>query len=201
MTSESKIPAIVLLLLTSINVFLMAAIAVLFIRMNHLQSAVLSALAPLPADLVEQRVSELELGLKIGSQAPPFTLLDTAGQMVSLDELTGQKMLLVFFSPQCSACVSMLPHLKALKESEKKVQLVLISKGSIEQNQQLVMELGAGVLVLGWDETTVREYKVPLTPFFYAIDEEGTIGNRGSAVTSEQLEGLIEVGGLSLPRP
>jgi hypothetical protein len=107
--------------------------------------------------------------------------------------------LLVFFSPQCSACVSMLPHLKAFKESEKKVQLVIISKGSIEQIQQLVTELGSGVLVLAWDETTIREYKVPLTPFFYAIDKEGTIASRGSAVTSEQLEGLIGVGGLSLP--
>lgn len=187
MKNESKLPTIVLVMLTSINIFLMVANAGLFLRMNRLQNAVLTAIQSSPANTTAR---EIEMGLEPGSPVPAFTLPDTAGQTVSLDELNEQKILLIFFSHQCSACINVLSHLKAFNESETSVQMVMISKGSVEQNQQLATELGNSVPILTWEEATVGVYEVPFTPFFYVIDK-GVVANKGPVSSLEQLENLV----------
>jgi hypothetical protein len=75
---------VLLLLLMGIVILLMVAIIGLFIRMNQLQSQVLAAMGSFQAEAIG-----LEIGLEVGTQAPDFTLPDTAGQMVSLDDFAG----------------------------------------------------------------------------------------------------------------
>ena len=109
--AESKTDVLILMLM-GIVILLMVTIVGLFLRMNQLQREVLAALAPLRIEAIGQ-----ELGLEIGTPAPTFTLPDTAGQMVSLDDFTGQKVLLAFSSTHCPACKEMYPHLEAFSES------------------------------------------------------------------------------------
>jgi len=66
----------------------------------------------------------------------------------------------------------------------------MISRGTTDENRQLVEEQGFGFPVLTWQDTVAREYQVPGTPFFYVIDREGVIVNAGFAGTLEQLEAL-----------
>jgi methylamine dehydrogenase accessory protein MauD len=193
MTDESKLPTILLLMLMGIVILLMVAIIGLFLRMNQLQREILTALAPLQAGAMEQ-----EMGLEIGTQAPDFTLPDTSGSMVSLDDFAGQKVLLAFSSTHCSACTEMYPHLKAFSESQENVQVVMISQGSAEENQQLAQLQGFVFPVLpvsGWDDEVMLDYQVPGTPFFYVVDEEGVIANAGFANMLRQVEALVEGGG------
>ena len=138
-----------------------------------------------------------EMGLEVGTEAPDFTLLDTNGSMVSLGGFAEQRVLLAFSSTHCSACKEMYPHLKAFSESREDVQVVMISQGSVEENQRLVQEQGFAFPVLtasGWDDEVMLDYQVPGVPFFYVIDEEGIIANAGFANTLEQLEALVERG-------
>ncbi len=184
---------VLLLLLMGIVILLMVAIIGLFLRMNQLQSQVLAALMPLQGGAIGQ-----EMGLEIGTQAPDFTLPDTAGQMVSLDDFAGQRMLLAFSSTHCRACTEMYPHLRAFSENRPDVQVVMISQGSAENNQQLVQAQGFAFPVLPlsvWDDEAMVDYQVPGTPFFYVIDGEGVITNANFANTLEQLEALVEGGG------
>ncbi|MCK4451710.1 MAG: redoxin domain-containing protein [Anaerolineae bacterium] len=192
MTDESKLPTALLLMLMGIVILLMVAIIGLFLRMNQLQREVLAALAPLQARAMGQ-----EMGLEVGTEAPDFTLLDTNGSMVSLGGFAEQRVLLAFSSTHCSACKEMYPHLKAFSESREDVQVVMISQGSVEENQRLVQEQGFAFPVLtasGWDDEVMLDYQVPGVPFFYVIDEEGIIANAGFANTLEQLEALVERG-------
>ena len=192
MTDESKLPTALLLMLMGIVILLMVAIIGLFLRMNQLQLEVLAALAPLQARAMGQ-----EMGLEVGTEAPDFTLLDTNGSMVSLGGFAEQRVLLAFSSTHCSACKEMYPHLKAFSESREDVQVVMISQGSVEENQRLVQEQGFAFPVLtasGWDDEVMLDYQVPGVPFFYVIDEEGIIANAGFANTLEQLEALVERG-------
>jgi len=178
--TESKTD-VLLLMLMGIVILLMVAIVGLFIRVNQLQREVLAALAPF------QLMREPQ-GLEIGAEAPAFTLPDPTGQMVSLDDFAGQRVLLVFSSPQCPACIEMYPHLRAFSERERDVQVVMVSRGSAEENRA---QQGFGFPVLTWDDRVAQEYQVPGTPFFYVIDEEGVIANAGFASTLEQLEALV----------
>jgi methylamine dehydrogenase accessory protein MauD len=183
---------ILLLLLMGIVILLMVAIIGLFIRMNQLQGQVLAALAPLRIEVAGQ-----EMGLEIGTKAPGFTLPDTAGRMVSLDDFAGQRVLLAFSSTHCSACVEMYPHLKAFSQGREDVRLVMISQGSAEENRQLMEEQGFAfpvLPVLGWDDEVMVDYQVPGVPFFYAIDGEGVIVDKGFANTLEQLKELVQAG-------
>jgi methylamine dehydrogenase accessory protein MauD len=176
-------------MLMGIVILLMVAILGLFIRMNQLQHQVLAALAPLQAGAMGQ-----EMGLEIGTQAPDFTLPDTAGQMVSLDDFAGQRILLAFSSTHCRACKEIYPHLRALSESRPDVQVVMISQGSADENQQLVQAQGFTFPALAWDDSVAGDYQVPGTPFFYVIDREGVISSKGFANTLEQLKELVRAG-------
>jgi len=147
---------VLLLLLMGIVILLMVTIVGLFLRMNQLQREVLAALAPLRIEAIGQ-----ELGLEIGTPAPTFTLPDTAGQMVLLDDFAGQRVLLAFSSTHCRACTEMYPHLRAFSESRGDVQVVMISQGSAEENQQLVQAQGFTFPVLAWDDSVARDYQVP----------------------------------------
>jgi peroxiredoxin len=71
--------------------------------------------------------------IEVGEQAPDFTLPDHKGEMVSLSELRGQKVMLVFypadFSPACSDQLSI--YQEVLSEiAAKGVELVGISVDS-----------------------------------------------------------------------
>ncbi|HAL61465.1 MAG TPA: hypothetical protein DCP08_03550 [Chloroflexi bacterium] len=141
---------VLLLMLMGVVILLMIAILGLFIRMNQLQQEVLAALEPLQAMRRAQ-------GLEIGTEAPAFTLPDATGQMVSLGDFAGQKVLLVFSSTQCPACAEVWPHLKTFSERGEDVQIVMISLGSPEENRQLVEEQGFGFPVLIWEDSVARD--------------------------------------------
>ena len=181
---------LLLLMLMGAVILLMLAIAGLFLRMNQLQQAVLGALYSSQMTMPEQ-----ELGLEVGAQAPGFTLPDTAGAMVSLNDFAGQRVLLAFSSTHCPACKDTHPHLRTFSESREDVQVVMISQGSTEENRQLVQDQGFAFPVLpasGRDDPVMEDYRVPGTPFFYVVDEEGVIVNADFANRLEQLEALVQ---------
>lgn len=184
--TESKTD-VLLLMLMGIVILLMVTIIGLFLRMNQLQREVLAALEPL------QTIGGPE-GLEIGAEAPAFTLVDPTGQKVSLSDFAGQKVLLVFSSTQCPACVNVWPHVKMFSEGERNVRVVMISHGTAEENRQLVEEQGFEFPVLTGDDVVTQEYQVPGAPFFYVIDGDGVIANAGFAGTLEQLKELVHAG-------
>jgi len=177
-----------ILMLMAIVILLMVAIGGLFFRMMQLQHEVLFALGSF------QVASERE-GLDVGIQAPDFSLADTEGQVVALADLSGQKVLLAFSSTQCPACKEMYSHLKAFSEGNQDIRTVMISHGSNEENRQLATEQDFAFLVLTWEDAMAGKYQVPGTPFFYVIDGQGVIVNKGFANSWEQMEALVKDGG------
>ncbi len=184
--SESR-TQVLLLMLMGVVILLMVAVVGLFVRMNQLQRKVLAALEPLHAIRGPQ-------GLDIGTQALAFNLPDATGQMVSLGDFAGQRVLLAFSSTECPVCAEVWPHLETFSERAGDVQVVMISHGTVEENWQLVEEQGFDFPVLAGDDAVAQDYQVPGTPFFYVIDGDGVIAKSGFAGTLEQLEALVEGG-------
>jgi len=185
--TQSRTETLILILMV-IVILLMVAIASLFLRMTQLQRGVLTALGSF-------QVAGGPKGLEIGTQAPDFALADTEGQTVTLANLTGEQVLLAFSSTQCSACIAMYSQLKAFSEGDQNIRVVMVSRGTVEENHRLVEEQGFAFRVLTWEDAVASEYQVPGTPFFYVIDEEGVIINRGFGNSLGQLEKLVKDSG------
>lgn len=170
-----------LLLLMGIVILLMVMNLGLFLRMNQLQSQVIQALQPF------QRPT----GLTAGTQAPSFHLADTEGRLVSLPDFAGQRVLLAFSATACRACEQMYPVLKRFREQHPDTALLMISRGSPEENRRLIEE-GLTFPILAWQDDVAGAYQVPGTPFFYAIDGRGVIAAQGFANSLEQLEEMVK---------
>lgn len=174
-----------LLMVMAIVILLMVAVAGLFFRMTQLQDEVLAALEPF-------QVMRGPEGLETGTQAPAFTLTNTEGQKISLTDLMTQRILLSFSSTHCPACAEMYPHLEALSEGRQEISVVMVSRGTAEENRRLVEEQDFDFPVLTWEDAVANEYQVPGTPFFYMIDKHGIIVNKGFANSLQQLEELTK---------
>jgi peroxiredoxin len=118
-------------------------------------------------------------GLKAGTPAPDFRLprLDGRGEL-SLSELRGRRVLLVFSSPNCGPCAALAPQLEKYHREHPDVQVVMISKGEAKENRAKVKEHGLTfpiVLQQQWEIS--RRYAMFATPIAYLIDEAGIIAN------------------------
>ena len=163
---------VVVLLITNIG---------LFLRMNQLQRLVINALgggAPQTFDTLPE-----------GAPAPAFSLKSSSGTAVSLHDFEGP-VLLVFSSTTCPACSRMYPVLQQFHEANQEVPLVMISKGSEQEHRTMIEEESLTFPVLEWREDVASAYRVPGTPFFYAVDMNRVVVRAATASSLEQLEAL-----------
>lgn len=149
-------------------------------------------------------------GLKAGTPAPGFRLPRLDGGELSLEELRGKRVLLVFSDPHCGPCNALAPHLeKSHRENIKRqpsprpsptgeseaspsVEVVMISRGEPKENRAKAKEHGLTfpiVLQQQWEIS--RRYGIFATPVAYLIDEEGVVMN-DVAVGVEPLLSLMK---------
>ena len=176
-----------------------------------------------PADRFKQRSltnSKINRdGLKAGTLAPDFTLprLDGKGDL-SLSELRGKRVLLVFSSPGCEPCNALAPeledfHLRQVKvgrvtpcapqrdgmfrngtqgtDAPYPISVVMISKGEPKENRAKVKEHGLTfpiVLQQQWEIS--RRYAMFATPVAYLINEQG-VTEKDVAVGADQIQTLL----------
>ena len=83
-------------------------------------------------------------GLPVGSAFFDFALPTLTGGTMTLSDLWGQRVVLIFFDPDCTYCRQMLPDLAKLEAHPKDGRPVplVISTGDIEANRQLMDSYG-----------------------------------------------------------
>jgi peroxiredoxin len=168
---------------------------------------------------LEKRLDEREFskdkakGLRAGSEAPAFELLDLAGKNRTLTEFRGRQILLIFFNPACGFCREMMPKLAALahsadtlsdpmdEEKGKGLPLpLIITTGDAEANRQIIADHKIDTPVLLQKDGEIAEaYQANGTPTGYLIDVEGKIASE-LAIGAEPLlamaAGKFEMGHL-----
>ncbi|HTL55014.1 MAG TPA: sulfotransferase domain-containing protein [Candidatus Limnocylindrales bacterium] len=130
-------------------------------------------------------------GLKAGTSAPEFRLPRVEGGGLSLAELRGRVVLLVFSSPNCGPCNNLAPRLEAFHQQEPGLELVMISRGEPAENRDKVKEHGLTFPVLlqrHWEVS--RDYATFVTPVAYLIDTDGII-RADVAVGVDAIESLL----------
>src|SRR6266699_4684659 len=137
-------------------------------------------------------------GLKAGTSAPSFRLPRLDGGELSLEELRGKHVLLVFSDPHCGPCQVLAPHLEAFHRKQAGISVVMISRGEPKDNRAKVNEHGLSfpvVLQQRWEIS--RRYAMFATPVGYLIDEAGVIAH-DVAAGSDAIIALMSLASPSL---
>jgi methylamine dehydrogenase accessory protein MauD len=135
-------------------------------------------------------------GPKVGEMTEVMSLTDLRGQALAIggaDE-KGFATLILFISPTCPVCKSLVPTARSLASHEgKRMRLVFASDGDkIEQHVAYVSDLDIEDYPYVVSEPLGLAYAVSKLPFAVLIGSDGALESKGLVNTREHLESLVE---------
>jgi len=134
-------------------------------------------------------------GIAEGSQAPDFTAPDLNGVPHRLADYRGQRLLLIFGSPNCRPCQQLIPDLNEFSAAHQgDVRSFFLSGASREENARFasLYDIRVPILTIPVDESLQSRYLTRVTPFGFSIDEEGKVLGKGLVNSRIHLEVLFE---------
>ena len=137
----------------------------------------------------------LNKGLTVGEQAPEMDVvaLDGAHMKVGTPRPDGKSTLLLFVSPTCPVCKTLLPVVKSSGKDERDwLNVILASDGSPEEHREFARANGLGGIPYVVSAPLGMTYQVSRLPFAALLDEAGVLRARGLVNSREHLESLFE---------
>ncbi len=137
----------------------------------------------------------LAKGLKMGELAPQINVQDLEGRSITIGAArTDQRATLVMFvSPTCPVCKTLLPALKSSLASERDwLDIVLASDGEVATQRDFVAVHRLTAFPYVVSAPLGISYQVSRLPFAVLIDAEGVLRARGIVNSREHLESLFE---------
>lgn len=135
-------------------------------------------------------------GPKVGELTEAMSIADIHGQTVTVGGPgeNGMNTLIMFISPTCPVCKSLVPTAKSLASTEKnRLTLVFASDGDkLEQHQAYASDLKLEKYPYVLSEKLGMSFEVSKLPFAVLIGADGTLQSKGLVNTREHLESLIE---------
>lgn len=171
----------------------------LLVRLEALEALV-------PGGVAHSAPSSVE-GLPVGARAPNFALPGVHGETVTLDALraSDKPVLLLFTDPDCSPCAALLPDVGRWQtEHAGKLSIVLISRGTVEENRARSEEHGLPYVLLQEDREVAHIYKAHGTPSAVLIRPDGAIASplaTGAGAIEDLVTWAVEARAPLLPEP
>jgi peroxiredoxin len=135
------------------------------------------------ADAREQLLEAMGMAKVPPKAAPDFTLLNTDGQQVSLQQYRGKVVFLNFWATWCIPCREEMPALERLHQTYQAQDLAIISidlKEGAEQVRAFFQKHGLSFpSLLDPNGAVFRDYLVAGMPTTYLIDRDGVLLARG----------------------
>jgi methylamine dehydrogenase accessory protein MauD len=131
--------------------------------------------------------------LKLGDPTPEMELPGLDGALVKIGGARGARsQLLLFLSPDCAICETLLPALRSAEGAERSwLDVVLASDGDAGKHEAFVRDKGLGKFPYVLSEHLGRSYGVSKLPYAVLIDEAGRLSSTGLVNTREHLESLF----------
>ena len=131
--------------------------------------------------------------LKLGDSAPEMVLPGLDGAPVKIGgERGGRSQLVLFLSPSCAICETLLPAVRSAQSAERGwLDIVLASDGDLDQHELFVRDKGLTKFPYVVSEHLGRSYGVAKLPYAVLIDEGGKLSSTGLVNTREHLESLF----------
>ncbi len=137
----------------------------------------------------------LNRGLKVGEPAPVVSVSDLQGAPHELGaaRADGKSTLLLFVSPTCPVCKSLLAAVKSSRRDERTwMDVILASDGDVQEQQNFVRAQGLESIPYVVSAPLGLAFQVSRLPFAALIDEKGVLRARGLVNSREHLESLFE---------
>lgn len=137
----------------------------------------------------------LNRGPAVGEPAPVLEVADLEGQAHRLGaaRADGRSTLLLFVSPTCPVCKSLLPAVKSSRRDERTwLDLILASDGDSAEQREFVRSQGLDGIPYVISGALGLAYQVGRLPFAALLDERGILRARGLVNSREHLESLFE---------
>ena len=131
--------------------------------------------------------------LKLGEPVPEMSLTALDGAAVRIGGVRGgRSQLVLFVSPDCAICESLLPAVRSAQGAERAwLDIVLASDGDAERQLQFVKDKGLGRFPYVLSEQLGRSFGVAKLPYAVLVDEAGNLAATGLVNTREHLESLF----------
>jgi methylamine dehydrogenase accessory protein MauD len=137
----------------------------------------------------------LNRGLSVGEPAPAIDVVDLSGASLRLGAPRddGKSTLLLFVSPTCPVCKSLLPIVKSSGRAERDwLNIILASDGNLDEHRDYVRTNGLSGVPYVLSAPLGMTYQVSRLPFAALLDEAGVLRARGLVNSREHLESLFE---------
>ena len=134
-------------------------------------------------------------GLKVGERAPEITVADLAGQTLAVGAIRtdGSSLLLMFVSPTCPVCKSLIPVLKSSRLAERSwVEIVLASDGDRAEQLAFIEAQDLHPFRYVVSAPLGMGYQISRLPYAVLLDDRGVLRARGLVNSREHLESLFE---------
>jgi methylamine dehydrogenase accessory protein MauD len=135
-------------------------------------------------------------GPKVGELTEAMQLEDLEGGSVTVggENADGLATFVLFISPTCPVCRSLVPTAKSLARKEaSRMRLVFASDGdSREQHVAYARDLALDDYPYVLSQALGMTYQVSKLPFALLIGADGTLQSKGLVNTREHLESLVE---------
>jgi methylamine dehydrogenase accessory protein MauD len=134
-------------------------------------------------------------GPKVGELAPRFEGEDLFGRAVEIGgaDASGASTLLLFVSPSCPVCKTLLPVLRSIAAQEgPRLRVVLASDGHPEEQRRFAEEHGLRAFPYVVSTELGLAHQVAKLPHAVLIDASGVVRGKGLVNTREHLESLFE---------
>jgi len=137
----------------------------------------------------------LNRGLAVGEPAPEIDVVDLHGANLRLGapRTDGKSTLLLFVSPTCPVCKSLLPIVKSSRRDERDwLDIILASDGNTDEHRDYIRANGLAGIPYVLSAPLGMTFQVSRLPFAALLDEAGVLRARGLINSREHLESLFE---------
>lgn len=134
-------------------------------------------------------------GLAVGDRVPSVVTQDLNGKSwdFSHERSDGKATLLLFVSPTCPVCKSLLPIIKDVSRVESdRFEIVLASDGDLTEHQQYRERESLNALPYILSAPLGMSFQIGRLPYSVLIDAKGILKARGLINSREHLESLFE---------
>jgi methylamine dehydrogenase accessory protein MauD len=137
----------------------------------------------------------LNRGLAVGEPAPVIEVTDLQGRAwrIGAPRSDGRSTLLLFVSPTCPVCKTLLPAVLSSRKDERGwLDVLLASDGDLTEQRDFVRRQRLEVVPYIVSGALGLAYQVGRLPFGALLDEQGVLRARGLVNSREHLESLFE---------
>lgn len=138
----------------------------------------------------------LNRGLKVGERTPAVEVVDIGGRAHRVGggrRPDLKSLLILFLSPDCPVCKSILPIIKSSAQAESAwLSVLLASDGDPAKHRRFVEQHGLQETPYVVSEPLGLTYQVGRLPHAVLLDEDGILRARGLINSREHLESLFE---------